>query len=370
MTGLVRFFSNVFILIILVQSLNCNFAQTGVRAKGKINDKEFYSQFLRLCDSAVVRVTNEKSTEPFFVDSYGVRSLCAAYDMTGNSKYLDACRSWSKRMVEFQSKMIPLGAYYMNYGRKPGDTSGDWYAADCSSIAMGVLATAVRCKSPEREELINSVEQFESLVLKNYVRHPGGISDGLWPAYDGAWWCSSSLFASLSFLLYENTGDKTYLNAGLNIIDWLDTLDLTTVQPLPLEHQGPSLPMYVMEAYSAGWKFISNNGAVKKAAAAQVDWCLNWIAEQQKIPIDKREWELTKWWGSKYGGLPFHQFIFSHYLKSEKTKAATADFELKQLTNSVIKMNLEKSQLAMFLLMSYAESLDHGSVYRRIEKKN
>ncbi|MCX7429247.1 MAG: hypothetical protein NTW96_26925 [Planctomycetia bacterium] len=61
-------------------------------------------------------------------------------------------------MIEYQEKMVPKGAYYMQYGRKPGEDQGNWYVADCSSIAMGVLATAVRSKEPaERQRYLTSV---------------------------------------------------------------------------------------------------------------------------------------------------------------------------------------------------------------------
>lgn len=329
----------------------------------------FYKQFLKLCDSTVARVKNANSTEPFFVDSYGVRALCAAYDMTGNPKYLEACRSWSERMIAFQEKMIPAGAYYMNYGRKPGEGEGHWYSADCSSIAMGVLATAVRYSGTERERLIRSVESFASLVLKNYVRSSGGISDGLWPEYDGAWWCSSSLFASLSFLLYENTGNQIYLNTGLKIVDWLNSLDLTKVEPLPLTRQGPAMPMYVLEAYSAGWPILRNNVERKDTSYAQISWCFNWIKENQKIPIEQRKWKPDDWWGAKFSGLPFHQFVFSHYLPENRELLNSGDKELQMLYKLLVKNKMAKTQFGMFMMMSLAERLIPGAIYRKIGEK-
>ena len=46
-------------------------------------------------------------------------------------------------MVEFQNGMIPQGAYYMNYGRRPGRNKGNGYSADSACIAMGVLAATI-----------------------------------------------------------------------------------------------------------------------------------------------------------------------------------------------------------------------------------
>src|SRR5664279_3837036 len=172
---------------------------------------EFRSQFLQLCDLAATQIRAGTRKDPFFVDSYAVRALCVAYDMTGKKEYLNACRAWSERMVGFQEKMLPHGAYYMNYGRKPGDAKGGWYVADSSSIGMGVLATAVRCEGAERKRFLNSAKSFAALVLGNYIGPGGGICNGLWPKFDGEWWCSSGTFASLAFLLYEETGEKRYL---------------------------------------------------------------------------------------------------------------------------------------------------------------
>lgn len=324
----------------------------------------FRSQFLRLCDSAIVRIKDNNGKSPFFIDSYGVRSLCVAYDMTGNRKYLDACRFWADRMVTYQKEMIPAGGYYINYGRKPGQKKGDWYVADCSSIAMGVLSTAVRCKGVERKRLFHSVEKFASLVIRKFIRPSGGVTDGLWPQYNGAWWCSSSLFGSFSFMLYKNTGNKRYLDASLRIVNWLDKQDLATTQPLPLSHQGPSLPMYVLECYSAGWPYLSKNSAMKSAAESQILWCINWAKNQQRIPIEKRKWPLLSWWGAKYGGLPFQEYIYAHYFPGQLGLIEKGDGEMKLLFPAASSGKPGASQLTAFMLMSYAQRLDPFAVYR------
>ncbi len=375
---------SIFIAIVLFSSIPIVFASTTLPRKIELLETkesfglntfqdtkaEFKAQFFQLCDSAIVKIKDKNNKDPFFVDSYGIRALCVAYDMTKNQKYLAAARSWSKRMVEFQKKMIPKGAYFMNYKRKPGESIGDWYAADCSSIAMGVLATAVRCNGADREHFIHSVEQFAKLVLKNYVRPCGGISDGLWPQYDGPWWCSSSLFGSMLFNLYANTGNKTYLNEAFKIVDYLKKLDLSKVEPLPLSHQGPSLPMYVLEAYSAGLPFLSSNTHCEKLALAKISWCLNWIKNEQQIPLSKRKWQLTDWWGAKYCGLPFHQFIYSRFFHTRNDLSNSANHELFQLSQIVFSQKLNLKQAEMFMLMSLAERLDPGGIYRNIKSKH
>src|SRR5690242_6107882 len=94
------------------------FAGPQVRA-AQTNDTEFRGEFFKLCDLAADKVQDENSKGTFFVDSYAVRALCAAYDLTGNTNYLNACTAWSERMVKYQEQMIPRGAYYMHYNRKP-----------------------------------------------------------------------------------------------------------------------------------------------------------------------------------------------------------------------------------------------------------
>jgi hypothetical protein len=328
---------------------------------------DFRSQFFKLCDLAAAKVSDENSKGPFFVDSYGVRALCVAYDMTGDTNYLNACREWSLRMVKYQDEMTPRGAYYMHYNRKPGEKTNDWYAADSSSIGMAVLATAVRCHGLEQKLFLKSAKKFANLVIKNYVKPSGGVSDGLWHQSSDEWWCSSGLFGSFLFNFYTNTGDKHYLKTALGVTDWLNNWDLTKNQPFPLSQQGPAMIMYVLENYSAGWPYISKDDALKNAAQAKVSWCFNWIHEQQQKPVDDRQWPPTVGWGMKFGGLPFHQYVFSHYLTNDQYTTA-GDAEIERLAPiAVADSPSQLTQLPFFLLMSYAERLDPGDIYRSLK---
>ena len=118
-------------------------------------EPDLRAEFLAICDAGCndlatqVRAVERKG-RAFYWDSYLVRGLCVAYDITGKQSYLDAARLWSDRMLEYQKEMIPAGAYYMQYGRRPGESQGSWYVADCSSIALGVLATSIRCSERSR----------------------------------------------------------------------------------------------------------------------------------------------------------------------------------------------------------------------------
>lgn len=210
-------------------------------------------EFLKLCDSACEEFkVPVRAGVPFFRESYVIRALAVAYDMTGKAEYLDACRAWTERMIEFQEKMTPPGAYYMNYARKPGETKGDWYVADSASIGLGVLATAVRCKDrAQRDRYLGSARSFAKLVMENYTRASGGITDGIWPESDREWWCSTGVFTSLAFLLYQETGEEAYRNAALRGLDWLNDMDFKTAGPFDFKMMPATIVMYVFEGYSA-----------------------------------------------------------------------------------------------------------------------
>jgi hypothetical protein len=298
-----------------------------------------------------------------------VRALCAAYDLTGKKEYLDACRAWSERVVTNQAKMIPRGAYYMGYNRKPGQSTNAWYVADSSSIGMGVLATAVRCEGAEKQCFLNSAHSFAALVMDNYLGPAGGIRNGLWPKFDGEWWCSSGIFASLAFLLYEETGDERCLKTALGAVDWLNALDAEKDPHYPLSEMGPTYAMYVLEAYSAGISHLKPGTDRRSAALAKITWYLDWTAKQQSQPPRERQWPANVRWGMKFGGLPFHQYVHSRVLPDGQKLSAAADRELESLAGIVFAKQPELTQLPAFLMMSYAERLNPGAIYRNSHRK-
>jgi hypothetical protein len=331
------------------------------------NRAALQAQFAELCDLARAKISVETNPGAFFIDSYAIRALCVAYDRTGQKPCLEVCKAWSDRMIAFQDKMIPRSAYYMNYNRKPGEDRGEWYVADSSSIAMGVLATAVRCQGPERQRYLDSAKAFAKLVMENYPGKAGGIRNGSWPKFGGEWWCSSGIFGSFAFLLYDETGDERYLKVALGALDWLNQRDLTqdeTIQYYPLSKLGPTKPMYVLEAYSAGWPHLKPGSPMQQAALAQITWALNWTAEQQAKPLSSRDWPCDRGWGMKFSGLPFHQYIYSRLLPDKEKLAGTADHELEQLASVLFAKKPEFSQLAVFMMMSYSERLFPGAIYR------
>jgi len=328
------------------------------------------AEFLKMCDAACAELNTPERKAAFYIDSYAVRALTVAYDLTGERKYMDVCRRWSDRMIEYQNGMTPKGAYWMNYGRKPGETKGGWYVADCASIAMGVLATAVRCQdAADKQRYMNSVTAYAKLVMDNYVRPSGGITDGLWSKFDGEWWCSSGIFGSLAFLLYAETGNEDYLKVGRGTLDWLNKMDFRKAEYISFKEAAPAVVMYVFEAFSAGMAHLDLQSPLGKASVEHIRAALEWMRENQRGRGANNPWDYSKQWGSKLGGLTFHQYVYARHLPDGAAIAAAADQELRYLASQVFAAGEPKlTQLVCFTMMSYAEKLSPGTIYRKTKR--
>lgn len=335
--------------------------------------ERFRADFLKLCDLACQELNNPARKVPFYQDSYAVRALAVAHDITQESRYLDKCLEWSNRMIDFQDRMMPRGAYYMNYGRKPGAEAGDWYVADCASIALGVLATGVRVEDPAaRARCLRSVEAYTKLVLDNYVGPGGGITDGLWSKFDGEWWCSSGIFGSLALVLYHQTGNEAYRQVGLKALDWLNSQGFRNAKHIDFKEAAPSVLMYVFEAYSAAMPCLDHATPRYEASLREIRDALAWMAANQQSRGAPRKWDYSSQWGSKLGGLPCHMLVFARYLPDGAEIGAAADKELEYIARTLAAENKPGlSQLAAFAMMSYAERLKPGTLYYRhgVEKK-
>lgn len=336
-------------------------------AAGQGGSERLRTEFLKMCDAACAELNTPERKVPFYHDSYAVRALAVAFDLTGERKYLEVCRRWSDRMIEYQNGMTPKGAYWMHYGRKPGELKGEWYVADCASIAMGVLATAVRCeKAADRQRYLDSVMAYAKLVMDNYVGPGGGITDGLWSKFDGEWWCSSGIFGSLAFLLYAETGDEKYLRVGHRALDWLNKMDFRKAEHIGFKEAAPAVVMYVFEAFSAGMAHLDLQSPLGKASVAHIRAVLEWMRENQRGRGANCPWDYQHQWGCKLGGLPFHQYVYAHSLPEGAALAAAADQELRYLASQVFSAGEPKlTQLTCFTLMSYAEKISPGAVYRK-----
>jgi hypothetical protein len=349
------------------------------QAAGEHPAVSFRTTFLQSCDVACqyVDATAGSADAPkpnavyrdlytSYKDSYAVRGLAVAYDLTGARKYLDACRKWSDRTVGLQSRMTPAGAYYMNYGRKPGETKGEWYVADSACIALAVLATAVRVRdAAEKRRYLDSVHKFAKLVIDNYVGSNGGIRDGAWSQFDGEYWCSSGTFASLALCLYAETGHEPYRKVGLRVVDWLNSQELRRLQPGTFEKDAPMMIMYYFEGYSTALPYLKPGSPRRAAAMKKYHEALEWMARNQKGRGAGAAWEYESWQGAKFGGLPFHMYVYARNVPGSGAVALAADQELGYISRLLAQQAPPVlSALRSFAMLSCAEKLRPGALYR------
>lgn len=343
------------------------------------DEAKLKDEFLKLCDKRTQaledRASGRYSVEQARKDqafgcfsAYVVRALGVAFDLEGKEEYLHACKGWADRMIECQNRMIPKGAYYMDYGRTPGEDKGNWYVADASCIAMGVLATAVRCEDPaEKKKYMDSVDSFYRLVVENWVRPSGGVANGHWPKSDKEFWCATGSFGSLAFCLYKETGDPKYLKIGQGTIDWLNRQNLLNVASdfYPGDGIKPAVVMYCLEAYSAGLPHLEMTGGRRKAALIQLANNHKWMLASFD---NNKDSDYLPQWGSKRGGFPYLLYTQAKRIPNGDILVAAADRELLQVSR-ILEKTPPVGQLAAFALMSYAENVSPGGIYRTSKEK-
>lgn len=348
------------------------------------------AQFLALCNLAVremdkkiapfkeiYRTTENPATHhfPFFEDSYGVRALLVAYDMTGNKKYLDASTRWSDQVIKLQQGMIPKGAYYMNYAdsRAPGEVKGDWNVADSGSIAMAVLATAVRTHDlQEKQRYLRSIRSFARLVIDNYVGKDGGITDGLWPDYAGEWWSSTATFGAFLYLAYGQTRDPEYLKVALRATDWLNRHSFDKPQPPAFEALSPGVVFYCLESYATAMPYLEPHTQRRREAEAHINEALDWLAKNQRGRGAKTSVNYMK--ATYMAGMPYVMYELAREVPQYRNQRAAADRELSYLHGLLWKdgkprvTRLHIWELTTWTMMSYAAKLDPGTLFRSSRK--
>jgi hypothetical protein len=344
--------------------------------------REFKERFLKFCDLATAELNKEITPflnrtnadpathhMPFFEDAHAVRALAVAYDMAGKRAYLDACRHWSDRIIEYQSRMIPAGAYYMNHSRAPGQDKGQWNVADSGSIGMGVLATAVRCDDPAaKARYLKSVRTFAKLVMENYVGAEGGVSNGLWPQYSGEWWCSTATFGTLAFLLYEETGEEQYLKVAKGALDWMLRQDFREVKPITFEQRPSGIIFYCFELYATGLKHLRPDSPQYARAMQQIDLALDWMAKNQKSLGANVPDYLEK--NVDMAGLPCLMYAFARQIPHQRGIVAAADGELKYIGDLLLARGepnvsrLMTWEVMTWGMLSHAERLQPGALCR------
>jgi hypothetical protein len=346
------------------------------------------TQFFKLCELSMAEMEkplapfyekyrqNEEPTTrhyPFFMESYAIRPLCVAYDMTGEKKYLDACTRWADEMVEFQRRMTPKGAYYLNYGafRRPDQDHGQWFVADSGSIAAAVLAVAIRTKdAQQRETYLASIRAYARLTIDNYVSVGSGVTDGLW-SYKGEWWASTAIFGSFMFLAHAETKDPEYLKVGLGCVDWLNKCDFLKGNPPAVDAVNPCVIFYCGECYALALPHIEKGTPRREKAEAQLAVIQKWLADNQKGRGAKTEWNYFDMGKVYMPGNPYFMYILSRQSPQYRELAAEADREMAYVGELLFKdgrpprsTDLEHWGLMTFGMMSYAERLAPGALMR------
>ena len=192
----------------------------------------------------------------------------------------------------------------------------------------------------------------------------GGITDGMWNRFDGEWWCSTGIFGSLCFVLYDQTGDPAYLKVGMKAVDWLNRQHFENAQHIDFKEAAPSVLMYVFEAYSAGMPHLQHDPLRWEASQVELRRALAWMDANQPSRNPKSTWKFDHQWGSKLGGLPFHAGVWSRFLTDGPTILAAVDKDLVQLAQTLQADPSKLYQLRVFALMSFAERLMPGAMYR------
>jgi rhamnogalacturonyl hydrolase YesR len=353
----------------------------GLLTKAKLGVDDFQTRFLTFCDLAtaefnkeITRFADRDNADPathhmpFFEDAHAVRALAVAYDMTGEQKYLDACRRWSDQIIEYQSRMTPTEAYYMNHSRTPGEDHGQWNVADSGSIAMGVLATAIRCHDPtEKAKYLESVKAFARLVMENYVGPEGGISNGLWPVYDGQWWCSTATFGTMAFVLYEETGEKKYLEVAKGALEWMTHQDFREVKPITFQQRPSGIIFYCFELYATGLRYLKPGSRQYERAIRQIDLALDWMAQNQKTRGANVPDYVVK--NVDMAGLPYLMYAFARQLPQYRGLIGPADSELRYIGDLLLGdgtpnvSRLMVWEVMTWGMMSYAERLSPGAMH-------
>ena len=372
----------------LISCVLAMIAMTDVATAAELPEGEERSganrQFLRMCDLAAAELekpiapfADRGSTDttshhmPFFEDAHAVRALCVAYDRTGELKYLTACQRWSDQMVAFQERMIPAGAYYMNHSRAPGQDRGEWNVADSGSIAMGVLATAVRCAKcdPQRyETYLRSVKAFAKLVMDNYIGPEGGICNGLWSGYAGQWWCSTATAGSLLLLLHDETGDERYLRAGRAALEWMVRQDFRQAKPITFQQRPSGIIFYCFELYAIGLRRLAPDGPSYQLAQGQLAEAVAWMNEHpiKQAPGDWETFDIH----TDMAGLPYLKFIFAREFPQYRQLSTTADQDLARISDWLFSRGdppvsqLIPWEVMSWGMLSFAERLSPGVLFR------
>jgi hypothetical protein len=173
----------------------------------------------------------------------------------------------------------------------------------------------------------------------------------------------------LVFLLYNETGEQRYQDAGLNALNWLSKLDLNNRVDRSTPVKQISAMMYFLEAFSAGLPHIISKKypQIEELARKQITIVMKLASENlcgkgQSGTIEKYD---TVRIGAKFGGIPFHIFTLRQIVP-EYDLLGVADKELQQIVSELFARDKQLlTELTAFTMFSMAEKLSPGAIYRK-----
>ena len=115
------------------------------------------------------------------------------------------------------------------------------------------------------------------------------------------------------------------------------------------------------------------NGVMTELAFTPSHKCMQTITYRlNNKAIERKSEKKNKWddynsqWGSKFGGLPFQMYVYARHLGELQDVGTAADRELRYISSLLFKDGEPVlSQLTAFSMMSYAEKLSPGALYRK-----
>ena len=232
--------------------------------------------------------TNGNYAIQYYIESYAIRSMLVVYDNYTNDNYdLNYAVNWVERMLSLQGTVLNPGAYDMGYDGTGYEKPLGWYPADCSCIALAVLAVAKNPQiiSGQQERYIYSARLFADYVIENWRNPNGSIQSGwrnsvLNPIQE--FWIATSLFSSVAWELYDVTKIEKYKTVALEALDWLLEFDFkhSEVTPGTSFNDGiPTFVFYLGEGLITNAEYLRDNeeyySKIKKKLKSVIDLVLD-----------------------------------------------------------------------------------------------
>lgn len=203
-----------------------------------------------------------------FEESYVVTGAARTMALLDDARMTAICRRFNNRMMEYQGVHHP-DMFDMGYGY---DLNAEGLVncscvADNASTANGMLAGVKQFPHlPENEKVLASVKRYLDHCLENYLTSKGVMGVGVLnhtinPPDMKEYWCADALFAATLIRYAELTGETTYYDAAVPMIEFISTFDY---QNTLWGEWTKSAPQQIILYTSEGLIAALNNGEMKQ----------------------------------------------------------------------------------------------------------